>query len=182
MAEPSMSDRTPIPLTPKLIELDSPEFEEICLWRFDEDYVGRRLQDAIPWRVQRGTCQIWAYRDPDGQVVGFGTIDVCLDYGDLTGARPHPYIPLLAVNKSMEGRGHGKWIVRHLIGEAAILATGPGACYEILFLDVYTDNTRAIGLYEKCGFIRSLAEPRLHQEEGNRPYIITEMRVSMAPI
>jgi ribosomal protein S18 acetylase RimI-like enzyme len=82
----------------------------------------------------------------------------------------------------MEGRGHGKWIVRHLIGEAAILASGPGGCHGILFLDVYTDNIRAITLYEKCGFIKTLAEPRPHQEEGNRPYILMEMRVSMAPI
>jgi ribosomal protein S18 acetylase RimI-like enzyme len=177
-----MSDRTPIPLMPILIELDSPEFKEICLWQFDDDDVGRRLQDDIPWRVKRGTCRLWAYRDPDGQLVGFGTIDVCDDYRDFVGNRRHPYIPLLAVNKPMEGRGHGKWIVRHLIGEAAILATAPDGCHDVLFLDVYNDNMRAISLYEKCGFIKAHSEPRLHQEEGNRPYIIMEMRVSLAAI
>ncbi len=177
-----MSERTPIPLTPILIELDSPEFAEICGWRFDDAYVGRRLQDDIPWRIRRGTCRIWIYRDPVGQLVGFGTIDVCDDYGDFTGEQPHPYIPLLAVSKPMEGRGHGRWIVRHLIGEAAILANGPGGCHDVLFLDVYSDNMRAIDLYVKCGFTKTTAEPRQHQEEGNRPYIIMQMRVSLAPI
>ena len=80
-----MSKRTPIPLTPILIELDSPEFVEIRGWRFDDAYVGRRPQDDIPWRIRRGTCRIWIDRDPGGQLVGFGTIDVCNEFGDFTG-------------------------------------------------------------------------------------------------
>ena len=39
-ARSRMSDRTPIPLTPALIDLDSPEFETICGWLFADSYVG----------------------------------------------------------------------------------------------------------------------------------------------
>ena len=130
----------------------------------------------------RRTCRIWAYRDPSGRIAGFGTLDVCEDYADFTVGRPHPYIPLLAVNSSMRGLGYGRWIVRHLIAEAAILANGPGTCHDVLFLDVYADNLIAISLCEKCGFLKAnWPEPRPHLEEADRPYIIMEMRVSFAP-
>ena len=52
--ESGMSDGTSILLTPIAIDLDSPEFEEIRGWRFDEDYVGRRLEDDVRLRVDAG--------------------------------------------------------------------------------------------------------------------------------
>jgi hypothetical protein len=71
-----MADRPPIPLTPILIGLDSPEFEAISGWPFADPFVRRLLQEDIPQRVQFGNCAIWTYRDPEGRLVGFGTLDV----------------------------------------------------------------------------------------------------------
>jgi ribosomal protein S18 acetylase RimI-like enzyme len=135
----------------------------------------------IPERVVLSDkCRIWVYRDPHGELVGFGTLDVCEEYRDFIEGHPHPYIPLLAVNPTMEGRGYGKSIVRHLIGEAALLTGGSAGCHDVLFLDVYTSNDRAIGLYEKCGFAKVSDEPRPDPNEDNRPYLIMARRVSAA--
>lgn len=175
-----MSDFAPIPLAPSRIEPESPEFLEIRGWPYDESYVGRLLGEDIPQRVRRGRGQIWIYRDPQGQLVGFATIDVRDHYSDFTDGRLHPYTPLLAVNPAMEGRGHGRSIVRHLIDQAAILASGPGACCDLLFLDVYASNERAIKLYEKLGFVKANDRPRLDPDEDNRPYFIMARRVSAA--
>ena len=86
-----------------------------------------------------GSGAIWL---PDGQLVGVGTIDARDHYIAYTHGRIHPYIPLLAVNPVMEGRGYGKLIVRHLIDQAAILACGPGGYHDVLFLDVYTTTRK----------------------------------------
>jgi len=176
-----MPDRTPIPLTPVSVELNAPEFREICGWPFADPFVGRLLRDDIPQRIQFGNGRIWVYRDPQSQLVGFGTIDVCDDWGVYAAGQPHPYIPLLAVNPIVQACGHGKSIVRHLIGEAAILARSRGGCHDVLFLDVYTANERAIRLYEGCGFERITVDPIPDPLEGGKPFIIMAKRVSVAP-
>jgi ribosomal protein S18 acetylase RimI-like enzyme len=172
-----MSDRTPIPLTPALIDLDSPEFETICGWPFADSYVGRLLQDDIPQRIQNSYCQVWVYRDPDGRLVGFGTFDVCEDCRQYAERPLHSYVPLLAVNPAAERRGHGTSIVRHLIGEAAILARRSRGYYDVLFLDVYTANESAISLYRKCGFATLTDEPIPDPKENGKPYIIMAKRI-----
>jgi ribosomal protein S18 acetylase RimI-like enzyme len=176
-----MSDLTPIPLTPIPIGLDSPEFKTICDWPFDDSYVGRLLRDEIPERVQRGTGRIWIYREPGGQPVGFGTLDVRDHYRHFTGGKDHPYIPLLAVNPTIKSLGYGTSIVGHLAGEAALLACGPCPCHDVLFLDVYASNEKAIRLYEKCGFRNLLDEPIPDPAEDGKPYLIMARRVSVAP-
>jgi hypothetical protein len=85
-----MSDRTPVPLIPVPIRLDSPEFRAILGWPFGDAYIVRLLRDDIPQRVLFGNCRIWVYRDPGGRFAGFGTLDVCKDYGELTAGRSHP--------------------------------------------------------------------------------------------
>jgi ribosomal protein S18 acetylase RimI-like enzyme len=175
-----MSDLTPILLTPVPIGLESDEFRTIRGWPFADSYVSRLLQKDIPQRVQRGTCRIWGYLGPDDGLVGFGTIDVRDHYSAYSEGRIHPYIPLLAVNPAMQGHGYGKWIVRHLIDQAAILASGPGGYHDVLFLDVYADNEKAIRLYSKCGFVIVEDKPIPDPEESGRPYIIMAMRVSTA--
>ena len=85
------------------------------------------------------------------------------------------------MNPAMEGRGHGKSIVQHLIDHAALLASGPGECHPVLFLDVYEDNTRAIGLYTKCGFVIIEDQARPDPDEAGRLYLIMAMRVSAMP-
>jgi ribosomal protein S18 acetylase RimI-like enzyme len=169
----AMSPVTPVPLVPVPIGIDSPEFKEICGWRFEgHEYIGRLLREDIPERVRRGSGRIWIYRDPQAQVVGFGTLDVRDHYSDFTGGRLHPYIPLLAVNPTIKSLGYGASIVAHLIGEAARLAGGPGDCVDVLFLDVYASNEKAIRLYERCGFVMVSDRPRLDPDQDHRPYII----------
>jgi hypothetical protein len=85
-----MPEPTPVPLTPTLIELDSPEFEAICGWPYADPFVGRLLRNDIPQRVQFSNGRVWVYRDPDGRLAGFGTLDVCQDYREYTAGRPHP--------------------------------------------------------------------------------------------
>ncbi|HET6573673.1 MAG TPA: GNAT family N-acetyltransferase [Fimbriiglobus sp.] len=175
-----MSDRTPITLTPVLVHPSSPVFAEISAWPFADPFVSRLLRDDIPQRVQFGNCRLWAYRDPDGQLVGFGTLDVCEDYSVYTAGKPHPYIPLLAANPTVKSKGYGTTIVRHLIDEAALLGYYLGECHDVLFLDVYTTSVKAIEVYTNCGFIPVTDPPIPDPQEGGKLYIVMARRVSVA--
>jgi len=145
-----MAGSTPIPLVvPIPIQLGDPIFSAICAWPFPDAFVSRLLRDDIPQRIKFGRARMWAYLGPARDIVGFGSIDVCTDYGALTRNKPHPHIPLLAVNPENQGSGYGKSIVRHLIDEASLLACQPGnLCHDFLFLEVYASSLKAIGLYE----------------------------------
>jgi ribosomal protein S18 acetylase RimI-like enzyme len=175
-----MPDRTPIPLTSVPIALDSKEFDTIANWPFLDPFVSRLLRTDIPQRVQFGNCRIWIYRDPDGQTVGFGTLDVCEDYGHFTSGQFHPYIPLLAVNPTIKSLGYGTMIVRHLTDEAALLAFRPNGCHDVLYLDVYTTSEKAIGLYTSAGFVQITPEPLVDAHEGGKLYIVMAKRVVIA--
>lgn len=178
-----MSDRTRIPIKPVLIGGDSPQFSGICGWQFSShEYVGRLLREDIPQRERFSKGRIWIYRDLSEQIVGFGTLDLCADYGDFTGGQPHPYIPLLGVNPSMEGRGHGRTNVHHLIGEAALFAAAQTGYHHGVFLDVYADNRRAIELYRRCGFAEVSDKPRSDPAEGDRLYIIMCCQIPLEPV
>jgi ribosomal protein S18 acetylase RimI-like enzyme len=177
-----MSDRAPIPLTPVPVTLGGSEFEAICNWPYQDPFVGRLLREDIPQRIQFGEGRVWVYRDPDGRLVGFGSIDVCDVWGVFSGGRPHPYIPLLAVNPTIKSLGYGATIVRHLTDEAAVLVCRPDHCCDLLFLDVYTTSERAIKLYTELQFQQVTAEPLLDPQEGNKPYIVMAKRVSVAPV
>lgn len=174
----SMAYGPPIPLTAALIELDSEEFLAISSWPFADTFVRRLLQEDIPQRVQFGNCGIWTFRDPDGSLVGFGTLDLCLDCREFTNGKLHPYIPLLAINPTIKSRGYGTSIVRHLIDEAALVAL-PGVCHGVLFLDVYTTSEKAIQVYKDCGFISITPESIPDPRENGKTYIIMAKRVSI---
>ncbi len=148
-----MSDRPQIPLLPVLITIGSPEYGTISSWPFVNSFVARLLRDDLPERVRSNQTRIWVYCDPDDQLVGFGTLDVCQDYREYTQGSPHPYVPLLAVNPAFERRGHGTSIVQHLIGESAVLIRRAG-CARDVYLDVYQKSVDAIKLYEKSGFVK----------------------------
>ncbi len=122
---------------------------------------------------------MWVYHDLDEQLVGFGTLDLCYEYAAQTAGQIHPYIPLLAVNKSSESRGYGQFIVRHLSDEATLLAL-EGRCADVLFLDVYTTNTPAIRLYKKCGFATVGGEPIPDAMEGGLTYIVMARQAKIA--
>jgi ribosomal protein S18 acetylase RimI-like enzyme len=173
-----MSERETIPLTPvMLLSHVSPVFAEICQWPFADPYIVRLLKNDIPQRDRFGMGALWAYRNPSGEYVGFGTTDICKDYAAFTGGLAHPYIPLLAVNPSMTGRGFGTLIVQHLISQASWLSRGRQDCSDVLFLDVYADNAKAIRLYVSCGFTTLTTQPIPDPEEGGRPYIVMGKRV-----
>lgn len=126
-------------------------------------------------------CRIWVYRDPDGRLVGFGTLDVCDDYAGFTAGQAHPYIPLLAVNPTIKSLGYGTAIVRHLADEAALLAAGPGGCHDVLFLDVYTTSEKAIAVYRAAGFVTMTAEPIPDASVGGKLYLVMAKRLTIAP-
>jgi hypothetical protein len=97
-----MAHGPPIPLTAVLVGLDSNEFQAISGWPFGDPFVKRLVQEDLPQRVQFGNCSIWTYRDPNGSLVGFGTLDVCGECGEYTGGKLHAYIPLLAINPTIK--------------------------------------------------------------------------------
>ncbi|MCS6977024.1 MAG: GNAT family N-acetyltransferase [Gemmatales bacterium] len=173
-----MSANPPSRLNPILIGLSSQEFQAICTWPYTDPFVRRLLLNDIPQRVKFGNCRIWVYRDANGSLVGFGTLDVCCECSEFTGGKPHPYIPLLAVNPNLMGKGYGTAILSHLVDEAALLAL-EGKCHDVLFLDVYTTSQAAIGLYKKNGFIEISAQPIPDPDEGGKTYIIMAKRVSV---
>ncbi len=106
-------------------------------------------------------------------------MDVCLDYGYLTGDKPHPHIPLLAIRPDMQGKGIGDPIVKHLIGEAALVASSPGN-HDVVFLEVYTDNAIAIRRYENNGFVKINESNPTFDENENKHYFVMTRRVSRA--
>ncbi len=171
-----MPDRRPIPLEAIPIRPDGPEFREILGWPFEDRFVHRLLAGDIPRRTFFGQGRSWAYREPGGPLAGFGSLDVCDEYGAFSGGRPHLYLPLLAVNPSIQGRGYGTAILQHLIAGAATLARDRD-CHEFLYLDVYTTSPRAIALYRKLGFIELTDSPIPDPLEGGKTYLIMAKRV-----
>jgi len=158
------------------------EYDEILNWRYsdDEAFVSRLLKNDIPQRIQYKNGSLWVYRDRNNVLVGFGSLDFCDEYAQFANDGPHPYIPLLAVNPSMRGHGYGKQILNHLIDQAALVwAYNPQSC-DRLFLDVYTTNKTAIGLYQRFGFIEINGEPIPDPDQGGETYIIMARRISIA--
>lgn len=177
-----MTELPPVPLTPKRIDLDSPEFEEIRGWPFtgDDPYVGESLQSDIAQRVSRGPCRLCVYCEPAGENVGFGTRDECDYYSGYAGGRIHLYIPLLAVNPAVVSTGYGTSIVKHLIGAAALARLERNDLADVLFLDVYEENQKGIEVYERCGFTRLEDQPTPDPAAHNRRYYIMATRICLA--
>jgi ribosomal protein S18 acetylase RimI-like enzyme len=179
----------PIPLTAMRTDPSKPEFKALLDWPFAappfyEGQVKRLLQNDIPDRVRYQACQVWVYRNPAGDAVGFGALAVCKekDYEQFTGGKYHSYIPLLAVHPAYQRRGHGRVIVDHLIAEAVLLAQSPVDISNLLFLDVYTANKGAVSLYEKCGFVTLNPDvPIPDPQENNEAYFLMARSVAVAP-
>lgn len=172
-----MSGHTPVPLTADPIGLTSPEFSAILKWPFADPFVGRLLNEDIPQRVQLYDARLWIYRDPQACSVGFGSLQIGNDCDEFTDGMAHTYIPLLAVNPAFLGKGHGKSIIRNLIGEAALLVQGHRALHSSLWLDAYTTSTAAIGLYAATGFRQISPAPIPDPLQGGATYIVMARRV-----
>lgn len=178
----------PIPLKAIRTAPGEAEYQAILAWPFAaqpffEGQVLRLLQNDIPHRVLYGFGQVWIYRDPDGNAVGFGTLDVGREYQQFTGGKYHAYIPLLAVNPAFQKRGHGRTIVEHLRAEAGLIVQSPAGISDLLFLDVYTANQGAIALYGKCGFVilnpdTAIPDP----QENNETYLIMARSAILASL
>lgn len=161
------------------IELDSKEFDAIIGWPFADAFIKRLLEDDVPQRVLYGNCEIWTFRDQNGSLVGFGTLDLCTDCGEFTNGTPHQYIPLLAVNPHMLGRGFGTSIVQQLVEQATLRRMISG-CHDVMFLDVYTTSTPAIGMYQKCGFV-NVSQAIPDPDQDGATYIIMAKRIAISP-
>jgi GNAT superfamily N-acetyltransferase len=175
-----MPERKTIPLAPIRVGLLSDDYAELCRWPYVDEFVGKLLFADIPKRSQFGNCRIWIYRDPAGQTVGFGTLDLCCDYSVFTSGHPHPYIPLLAVNPTIKSLGYGTSILQHLIDEATLLTASPTGCYSHLYLDVYTSSEKAKALYTAAGFENITPQPFLDPQADGKPYIVMARRVAIA--
>jgi hypothetical protein len=72
----------PQPLTPTLISVHSPEYQDIWSWPFSkrpfyEGQVIRLLQDDLPQRkLYDSAFGVWLYRDQNNDKVGFGALAV----------------------------------------------------------------------------------------------------------
>ena len=173
-----MSPRIPIPVVPIPIGPWEPAFSEMVTWPFRDEFVGRLLQNDLPQRIRFQNCRLWGYRDPQGQLVGLGSLVICCDWRELTDCKPHTYIPLLAVNPAHERRGHGSSILRHLIAEAAVLVDLAPSCSPALILDVYTASEEAIGLYRKNQFDQ-IAGPFPDSDASGKEYIVMACKLSV---
>jgi ribosomal protein S18 acetylase RimI-like enzyme len=163
-----------IPLTTIDVKLNDPVFDAIKTWPFTDEFVFRLLVDDIPQRIKYGSCQFWAYRDPRSTIVGFGTLAISTDCSEFADSKPHAYIPLLAVHPGMQGQGHGKSIVNHLVREAArAVARAPTWLHHALFLDVYEESTPAIRLYASCQFV-TLNGPIVDNINGRKFFVMAK--------
>jgi hypothetical protein len=118
-----MSSPQPIALSSIRTFPGQPEYEALRAWPFADEHfyerqVKRLLQHDIPNRVMFGSGVAWVFRSPDGNTVGFGTLDICNDYDRFTDGKRHCYIPLLAVNPAFQKRGHGRTSVRVIVAGA----------------------------------------------------------------
>ena len=73
----------------------------------------------------------------DGELIGYGALMVVLDEGHLLN---------ISIAKAWQGRGFGRGLLEHFI-DVARRHRG-----QMMFLEVRTSNTSAIGLYESMGF------------------------------
>jgi ribosomal protein S18 acetylase RimI-like enzyme len=134
-----------IPLEPIQIELHDPIFNAIANWPFEEDFVCRILTEDIPQRVKYEAARIWAYRDSQKTIVGFGTLSLCMDYPAFSNDMLHMYIPLIGVHPEKRSVGHGRSIVNHLVEEAgcfvdSVTKNPQARISDFVFLDVYEES------------------------------------------
>ena len=165
-----MPDYNVIPLRADKVDFVSPEFEAVAAWPFEDDFVSRLLETDIAQRMQYNNCRLWTYHNPDGETVGFGTLEISDYYAEYASGLRHMYIPLLALKPNVGSYGYRTSIVKHLITEAEKVAAADSLCDTLLFLDVYLTSTAAIGLYNECGFHRLLDEPFSDDQAVGKPY------------
>jgi ribosomal protein S18 acetylase RimI-like enzyme len=158
--------------------LNDDVWHAISAWPYPDEFVRRLLQNNIPEILHGGEARMWGYTDPDGELVGFGVLELNDIWSVYTGMK-HPYIPLLAVNPLVRSRGYGKSILEHLIDEATKIVRLQIDVAPVLFLDVYETSVRAIQLYERSRFERVItAAPLVDPDADGQIYFIMALRLN----
>ncbi len=91
--------------------------------------------------------------DPDGTALGFAAVEPTQEQSSVAELR------YLGVHPQAWGRGVARLLLNELTQHAQALA------FQSLQLSVYTDNERAVGLYERLGW-KSVGEPTPHPRHG----------------
>lgn len=125
-------------LTPRLAQFGLPP------WRTAADVVSAERR-ALARALEAGLpdAPILLAEAPDGSPMGFVYLETHTDFFT---ERPHAHVAVLAVTDAAEGRGVG----RALLGAAEDWARGRG--YPFLTLNVFVENGRARGMYERLGY------------------------------
>jgi ribosomal protein S18 acetylase RimI-like enzyme len=152
------SELTPHPLWPSVATLVSDDFAAVREWVYDDNpfyvrQVREMLAKDIPNMMLFQGCQFYIYRDlsVSQDIVGFGTFQVTNIYCGTGNPLPHPYIPVLSTKPRIQSFGYGQSIVEHLISTAHNFSVWPNVS-DVFYLEVYEENTRALDLYQRCGF------------------------------
>ncbi len=181
MANP---DLEPVKLVPERLSLR--EVEEIADWPYATepfyiDQVKRSLSSDIPLLMIQGICVTWGYHDVSlnfsDKLIGVGVLQMSSGYFEVTDRKQHCYIPLLGIRPDIVSKGYGGSIVSHLVQQAEKTVRQENRSelkvYEHLFLDVYTENEKAIHCYQREGFrIINESDPFLDEDENNAPYYV----------
>ena len=117
-----------------------------------------------PWRerafraeLDNGHFYLGAY-DENGQLVGYAGLAINGRAPDFEGS-----VQTIAVDSDWQGRGVGKALFEALLARAAPVAAP-------VFLEVRTDNDRAIAMYRSRGFEQLGLRRRYYQPSGADAY------------
>ena len=94
----------------------------------------------------------WVLQDDDG-IFGYGVLSVAADEAHLLN---------VCVEPALQGRGHGRRLLRALLG----IARGEGA--QRVFLEVRPSNPQAVALYQDEGFNEIGRRPRYYPTHQGR--------------
>lgn len=129
---------TVLALVPRLRDFEPPStFRPPAALDAGEQRTLQRFFDGNP----AGAC-LWV-ADDEGTVIGMAYAERATDYFT---QESHGHLGILAVAEDAEGHGVGKALL------ATVEQWSRDAGFRFLSLNVFADNTRAIGVYEKAGY------------------------------
>ena len=126
---------------------DQPSLRRLVLdglgdhWGTIDERLNPDLDDIAGWYGPLDGYTVVASVEPDGRIVGGGTLHRDGDPADRTGR-----LVRMSVDKTLRGRGLGRRLVEHLVAEAARRGYAAVVCETT---DTWQD---AIALYRRSGF------------------------------
>lgn len=116
-------------------------------------------EGALHGELNAGHYYLGAHDDAQGgQLVGYAGMSL---YG--TRRNSEANVHTIGVDPDRQGEGIGRLLLTALLARADEFAAP-------VYLEVRTDNTAAIGLYEAHGFTRVGLRPRYYQQSGADAY------------